>query len=79
MHFQRKEYDEAERRFRSIVEEHPRSTAAPEAVYWAGVSAYKRTQDPSHLTETGRRLQTLYPESEWARKGSVWAVSTQHH
>ena len=40
--FQRKDYADAERRFREIVDRFPSTDAAPEALYWAGVSSTKR-------------------------------------
>ena len=72
LHFQSENYVEAEKRFREITEKHSASTAAPEATYWAGVSAYKASNDPEQLKQTGNLLKQKYPESEWAKKGSVW-------
>lgn len=71
--FERKDYVEAERRFRSTCESHPDSGAAPEACYWAGVSSYKATHAPRALADTATILKARYPESEWAKKASVWA------
>lgn len=70
--FQGASYGEAEKRFRSLCEAHGTSGAAPEACYWAGVSAYKASDDPAPLRATARQLKERYPESEWARKASVW-------
>jgi hypothetical protein len=70
--FQRAAYDEAGKRFRTVCDAHGKSGAAPEACYWAGVAAYKATNDPSSLKATARKLTKDYPESEWARKASVW-------
>ena len=67
-------WGEAEEFFRGIVRDRPQSDAAAEALYWAGVSKYKATQDGSALAETGRQLKAQYPESPWAKKGSVWAA-----
>jgi outer membrane protein assembly factor BamD (BamD/ComL family) len=72
MDFQKQKYAEAEKRFRSIYQNYPSSGAAPEATYWAGVSAYKATNKPENLAETGKLLKEKYPDSEWSRKGSVW-------
>ena len=47
--FQRQDYGEAERRYREIVDRFPSSDAAPEALYWAGVSNYKATGDASAM------------------------------
>lgn len=65
-------WGEAEESYRGIVREFPESDAAAEAMYWAGVSKYKATNDGAALAETGRALKTQYPESTWAKKGSVW-------
>jgi TolA-binding protein len=70
--FQQNRFKEAEERFRKIYAELPDSTSAPEAMYWAGVSAYKATNQPEHLGETGKKLRDKYPSSEWARKAAVW-------
>ena len=70
--FQTGRYDEAEKWFRHAYETYPEAGVAPEARYWAGVSAYKATNKPEHLKETGKILQQSHPQSEWARKASVW-------
>jgi TolA-binding protein len=67
-------WGEAEERYRAIVRDHPDSDVAAEAMYWAGVSKYKATNDGAVLAETGRALKTKYPDSTWAKKGSVWAA-----
>jgi len=72
-HFARGEWNEAEQRFRGVLERHPQSDAAPEALYWAGVSHYKGTGDPSALKDTAQAFQSRYPDSSWAKKASVWS------
>jgi outer membrane protein assembly factor BamD (BamD/ComL family) len=72
MAFQKQQYQEAEKRFRQACQTYPNSGAAPEACYWAGVSAYKADNKAKHLDETAKLLEEKYPESEWARKSSVW-------
>jgi outer membrane protein assembly factor BamD (BamD/ComL family) len=72
LHFEHLKYAEAEKRFRSIYQAYPESGAAPEATYWAGVSAYKATNKGEYLTEVAKRLKDKYPDSEWTRKASVW-------
>jgi len=73
--FKREDYAEAERRYRFVYETYPKFDKAAEAVYWAGVSRYKSSNDAKKLEETEKQLTTKYPGSEWARKGSVWAHS----
>jgi hypothetical protein len=70
--FGREQWDQAERRFREVVDRYPRSEAAPEALYWAGVSRYKGKGDAAALAETGREFTRRYQESSWAKKASVW-------
>ena len=72
--FARERFEEAERRFREIVERYPGSAAAPEALYWAGVARYKATSDVAALADTARRLRERYGDSTWATKASVWAT-----
>jgi TolA-binding protein len=66
-------FAEAERCFRDIVQSFPKSEAAPQALYWAGVAPYKASHDAGKLKETHQALQKQYPQSEWAQKASVWA------
>ena len=70
--FAEKQWGEAERRFREIVEKFPDSDAAPEALYWAGVAPYKGTNDPASLKATAKAFQQRYQYTTWAKKASVW-------
>lgn len=65
-------WSEAERWFRHAAESYPRTEAAAEALYWAGVSRYKGG-DQAALPETARRLSQAYPQSSWTTRASVWA------
>jgi TolA-binding protein len=55
-----------------VVERYPDSDAAPEALYWAGVSRYKATGDATALKDTAAAFGTQYRESSWAKKASIW-------
>ena len=66
------QFEEAERRFRGIVDRYPNSAAAPEALYWAGVSRYKATNDPTALADTAKQFSSRYADTPWATKASVW-------
>ena len=55
-----------------VANRHPQTDAAPEAVYWAAVSDYKATGNPEFLKKDGVDLRQRWPQSEWAKKGSVW-------
>lgn len=70
--FKRNAYDQAERLFREVVEQYPRTDTAPEGLYWAGVSKYRATNDPAALKATAEILAERYPNSTWATKASVW-------
>jgi len=66
--------DEAEKHFRSVALSYAGTEAAPQALYWAGVAAYKGSNDPGKLKETYEALKKKFPSSEWARKAMVWAA-----
>jgi Tetratricopeptide repeat/Thioredoxin-like domain len=72
--FARERWEEAERTFRDVVRRFPKSEAAPEALYWAGVARYKAGGDPAALKETAGLFVKQYPQSAWAKKASVWAA-----
>ena len=72
--FARLDHADAERRFRAIVESHPDSDVAAEALYWAGVSRYKATGDAAALKDTAHAFGERYQGSSWAQKASVWAA-----
>lgn len=71
--FQHHDFDEAAEHFRSVCEDYPASGASPEGCYWAGVAAYKGSKDAQHLATAAKLLEDRYPQSEWARKASVWS------
>jgi TolA-binding protein len=68
------DWSTAERHFRRVVEQFPKSEIASEALYWAGVSKYKASGDAASLRETANAFQSRYRESSWAKKASVWAA-----
>jgi hypothetical protein len=72
--FARQQWDEAERRFREVVDRFPGTEAAPEALYWAGVTRYKAKGDATALADTAREFKRRYQGSSWAKKASVWAA-----
>jgi hypothetical protein len=71
--FARQEWDHARRHFQEVVDKYPTTSAAPEALYWAGVSRYKATNDPAALKETRRQFATRYTDTEWAKRASIWS------
>jgi hypothetical protein len=70
--FAQKHWDDAEKRFREIVEKFPNTDAAPEALYWAGVSQYKGTNNNVFLKNTASAFKDRYQDTTWAKKASVW-------
>jgi TolA-binding protein len=66
------DFAKAARLFDEVVTTYAKSDAAPEAQYWAGVSRYKSTNDPSALKATYQKFQERYKDSTWAKKASVW-------
>jgi hypothetical protein len=70
--FDQQQWADAERRFKEIVERFPQTDAAAEALYWAGVTPYKATGDPSSLKRTAMAFKQHYQDTPWAKKASVW-------
>ena len=73
MDFKQGRWAEAEKRFREIVDNLPKAEAAPEALYWTGVSHYKATNDAGALKGTAKAFTERYKDSSWAKKASIWA------
>jgi hypothetical protein len=70
--FMNKDFADAERRYAAIVDRLPDTKAAPEALYWKGVSHYKATNDHTVLGELPKLFHEQYPESVWALKSAAW-------
>ena len=70
--FTKKNFADAERQFRDVVEKLSGTEAAAEAMYWAGVSRYKATNDASALKATAQAFKDRYQNSIWAKKASIW-------
>ena len=71
--FETREWKEAERRFQEVLDRFPANDAAPEALYWVGVSRYKDTHDNAALAETARALAERFGDGVWAKKASIWS------
>jgi TolA-binding protein len=67
------QFRQAEEHFRKVAHNHASTETAAQALYWAGVAAYKGTKDPGKLKETYQELNREFPSTEWARKAVVWA------
>ena len=68
----RKDWAEAEREFHDVVDRFPNTEAAPEALYWAGVSRYSASHNGAELKELGRQFRERYTNTSWAKRASVW-------
>jgi outer membrane protein assembly factor BamD (BamD/ComL family) len=70
--FMSKDFAAAEDMYSAVLERYPNSKAAPEALYWKGVSHYKATNDHTVLGELPEQFQEKYPNSIWALKTAAW-------
>ena len=70
--FMNKKWADAESRYAQVLERYPNSQAAPDALYWKGVSHYKATNDHTVLGELPELFKQKYPESVWALKTLAW-------
>jgi TolA-binding protein len=70
--FMNKKWADAERRYAEVLDRYPDSKAAPEALYWKGVSHYKTTNDHTVLGELPDLFRQKYPDSIWALKTAAW-------
>lgn len=70
--FMSKQWAEAERRYAEVLDRYPNSQAAPDALYWKGVSHYKTTNDHTVLGELPELFRQKYPNTIWALKTAAW-------
>ena len=68
----RKRWADAEPHYARIVKQFGDTAAAPEALYWRGVSAYQGRRDHTALVKMAIEMKQKYPASEWAIKAAVW-------
>lgn len=70
--FMSKNFADAERRYAAVLDRYGNTKAAPEALYWKGVSHYKSTNDHTVLSELPGMFRQRYPDSIWAMKTVAW-------
>ncbi len=63
-------YSEAYALFQKVATEYPNSQAVPEALYWSGVSAYRRDNAPDGLLKHWNELADRFPQSTWWQRAS---------
>ncbi|MFO7554981.1 MAG: hypothetical protein R6W88_07230 [Desulfobacterales bacterium] len=67
----RKKYKDALPNFEKVLSTYPRSSFAPEALYYKGVGRYLDSHELDELKEEWITLQRLYPASTWAVKSDI--------
>jgi TolA-binding protein len=70
--FTSKRWGEAEQRYGEVLARYPESKAAPEALYWEGVSNYKATNDHTVLGQLAEEFKQKYSDTIWALKTVAW-------
>lgn len=55
---------------RAAATDLPDTGAAPEALFWGGIAAFRHSGDRADLLRWWQELQTRYPASTWARRTS---------
>ncbi len=73
-YFDREMFGESEKVLDRLLAEYPKSDAAPEAAYYRGVGRYKHTHNGEELKKTIAVIQQKYPQSEWAKRASVYTL-----
>jgi len=72
--FMNKKWADAEQLYNQVVEKFPNTGIAPAAVYWRGVSRYKKTNDHHELGKVVAELKQKYPNSPWNQRAIPWAA-----
>lgn len=70
--FMGKNWAEAERRYAEVLEHYPDSKSAADALYWRGVSNYKKTNDHTVLSKVAEEFKQKYSDSLSALKSTPW-------
>ena len=63
-----RQFDAATALYALALQRFPTALAAPEAQYFAAVSAYRKSGQPSDLLHGWHELEKTYPRTEWAVK-----------
>ena len=67
-HFDAERFPQALKDLDEVLAKHPKSHAAPEAIYYRGVTGYKSTHDAKPLKAAYEKLAAEYPQSEWTNR-----------
>ncbi|MDI6852616.1 MAG: hypothetical protein QME75_03285 [Deltaproteobacteria bacterium] len=68
------QFAEAQALFEEVIDRCPVPEVVPEAVFFQGVAAYKRTHDPKPLRKAYDILTAKYPQSEWAKRAEPYKL-----
>jgi len=72
--FRKKKWDEVDQLYDEVVQKYGHTGIAPAAVYWRGVSRYKKTNDHHVLGSVVTELKQKYPSSPWNKRTLPWAA-----
>jgi hypothetical protein len=74
MAYHQGDFAKASELFDIACKEHPQSAAAPEAIWFRGVSSFRAFGNASVLGVTRRELEERYPHSVWGQKAGAWGA-----
>ena len=63
-----RQFEAAETLYADVLRRFPTALVAPEAQYFAAVTAYRKTGEPNGLLHGWHDLEKTYPNSEWTVK-----------
>jgi hypothetical protein len=66
--FDNEQFEGALKYLDMLLQQYPKSDAAPEAIFLRGVCGYKSTHTPKPLKDAYERLAAEYPASEWTKR-----------
>jgi len=72
--FENGQFSEAVIQFNTLLNGYPKSSLAPEAVYWRGVARYKSSHSVGILSEIYQQLLADYPESAWTKRAQPFSL-----
>lgn len=64
----RRDFSAAEELLDELLQAHPGSLSAPEAITVRGLCRFENTNDPHHLKRAYEKLKSEFPQSEWTRR-----------
>jgi len=67
-----KRWKDAEGWFEQAARPGATTDAAPEALYWAGVSRYSASHDPAELRKLKQQFAQRFQNTAWAKRTVVW-------